>query len=90
MPYTIVKGHYIKRNGKKIWIPKHKMRFVSSQEQGRSGSRFKKLQMEVANEYMRRGYSRTKAMEIGKAVAGKVFWRKYGKSSGRRILKREK
>jgi len=44
----------------------------------------------VAREYRKKGYSKKRAEKIGKAVAGKVFWRKFGRKSGSRILKRER
>ena len=90
MPYTIVKGHYIHRNGKRIWIPRHKMKTVGSAAKGRSGKRFKKLEREIATEYIKKGYSKKKAEYIGRATAGKVFWLKFGKRKGSRILRRER
>lgn len=90
MKYVKVKGHYIHRNGKKIYVKPHHRLVVESEDKGRSGKRFKALAETVAEEYMKKGYSRARALEIGKAVAGKVFWRKYGKIKGERILRRER
>jgi len=90
MGYTHVKGHYIKRNGKRIWIKPHTMRVTRSAEKGRSGKRFKSLENRVEREYIRKGYSRARARQIARATAGKVFWEKYGKRKGKRILRRER
>ena len=85
-----VRPHYIHRNGKRIKIRGHTRHVVTSLDKGRTGNRFKALAEQVAEEYMKKGYSRQKALQIGKAVAGKVFWRKYGKVKGSRILRRER
>ena len=90
MKLVRVRGHYMKRNGKKVYVRPHTMRVVTSEERGRSGERFKKLAEEIAEEYMKKGYSRSAAMRIGRATAGKVYWRKYGKVKGKRILRRER
>lgn len=90
MPRVWVKGHYVKRKGKRIWVKGHYRRTVGSLAKGRSGERFKRLANQVAREYMKKGYSKKRAEQIGRAVAGKVFWRKFGRERGRRILKRER
>jgi hypothetical protein len=40
---------------------------------------FDELAHEVAREYRKKGYSHTRAMEIGKATAGKAYWQAYRK-----------
>ncbi len=90
MGYTHVKGHYSHRHGKRIYIRPHTRRTVGSRARGRSGKRFKKLAGHVTKEYEKKGYSKKRAEYIGKATAGKVFWRKYGKKKGKAILRRER
>lgn len=41
-----------------------------------ASKRFVKLERHVEREYERKGYSRTRALRIGRAVAGKVAHRK--------------
>ena len=55
---------------------------------GKKGVRFKDVAEKVAKFYKKKGYSRREAEEIGKKVAGKVFWRKFGKKRGREILRK--
>ena len=43
-----------------------------------SGSRFKAVTGSVASEYLKKGYSASKAKEIGTAVAAKAGRAKYG------------
>ena len=90
MPYTKVKGHYARRNGKRYYVKPHTRKTVGSKAQGRSGEKFKRLASEVAAEYRKKGYSAARAQRIGEATAGKVFWQKYGRRSGGRILRRER
>ena len=52
-----------------------------------SGAKFKKLSSTVTKGYLKKGYSKTRAKRIGQAVAGKVFWKKFGKRKGKKILK---
>jgi hypothetical protein len=85
-----VKGHYIKKNGKKVYVRPHYRLVVESGDKGRSGKRFKALADKIYMEYLRRGYPPTKAREIAVKTAGKIFWQKYGKKTGRWILKRER
>jgi hypothetical protein len=47
---------------------------------------FDRLAKRVAKYYMEKGYSKEEAEEIGRRVAGKVFWQKYGKSGGKAII----
>ena len=63
---------------------------MPKKQKGRSGKKFKKLASEIAAEYRKKGYSATRAKQIGEATAGKIFWKKYGKKSGSWILKRER
>ena len=46
----------------------------------RKVSKFKKLANQVARQYRKKGVSKKKAEEIGKAVAYKVGVKKYGKA----------
>jgi hypothetical protein len=87
---TYVKPHYVTRGGKRFKVKGHRRRTVGSAAKGRSGVRFRKLASEVAAEYRRKGYPKERAEYIGRATAGKVFWRKFGYTTGRRILRRER
>ncbi len=49
-----------------------------------TSERFKKLARQVAREYERKGYSKAKAEQIGRLVAGKVYWEKRAKKKRRR------
>ena len=51
---------------------------MPKKQKGRSGDKFKKLASEIAAEYRKKGYSATRAKQIGEATAGKIFWKKYG------------
>lgn len=42
-----------------------------------ASKRFVKLERHVEREYERKGYSRSRALKIGRAVAGKVAHRKH-------------
>lgn len=90
MPYTKVKGHYAHKGKTRYYVKPHKRETVGSKAQGRSGEKFKRLASEVAAEYRKKGYSPARAKRIGEATAGKVFWQKYGRRSGSRILRRER
>ncbi len=90
MPTARVEGHYARRNGKRYYVKPHTRKTVGSKAQGRSGEKFKRLASEVAAEYRKKGYSAARAKRIGEATAGKVFWHKYGKKSGKWILRRER
>jgi len=90
MGKTYVKPHYIRRYGKRIRIKGHYRKTTGSLAKGRSGRKFKRLQRKVTIEYLKKGYPFSKAQQIGRATAGKIFWLKYGKKSGRWILKRER
>ena len=85
-----IKPHTIKRGNHSIHVKGHYVHVTTSTEQGRSGNNFKSLEKRVEREYRKKGYSKAKAEQIGKATAGKIFWKKYGKKSGSRILKRER
>ena len=90
MKRIYIKPHTIKRGRKKIRIKGHYRQVVESKDKGRTGERFKKLEKKVEREYLKKGYSKKKAKQIGKATAGKIFWKKVGKKKGKRILKRER
>jgi len=85
-----VKGHYIRRNRKKIWVRPHSRRAVGSKDMGRSGEKFKSLERKIYRYYRKKGYSKSKSIEIAQKTAGKVFWNRYEKKSGSWILKRER
>lgn len=57
---------------------------------GKKGVRFKGVSRKIARFYMKKGYSKKRATEIGKKTAGKIFWRKFGKRRGKSILRRAK
>ncbi len=100
MPRNINVRSYRRKGG--IDVRSHTRSVITSREQGRSGERFKKLEREVAKGYVGKKvppkyqskygktYSKKEALEVGKAVAGKTFWRKEGKRRGRNILRRER
>jgi len=85
-----IKPHLTRRNGKAIRVRGHYRNVITSREQGRSGEHFKALEDRIYKEYRKKGYSEKRARSIARATAGKVFWQKYGKVRGKRILKREK
>jgi len=91
---TYVPPTTYKRNGKIIhrrgYTRKAHTRHVLKKSVGRSGKRFERLARHVARQYEKKGYSKKRAEYIGKATAGKVFWRKYGKEGGKKILRRER
>ena len=85
-----IRPHLARRGIKKVRVSGHYREMPSSREKGRSGKKFKRLERRVYNEYRKKGYSKSRSRQIAKATAGKVFWHKYGKKSGKRILKRER
>ena len=87
---TTVKAHIRHRNGKVIHVKAHKRKTVGSKAKGRSGKKFQKLSKKITKEYIKKGFSKKKAEYIGKATAGKIFWQKFGKRKGSKILKRER
>lgn len=90
MPYTIVKKHKSRRGRKTFWVRTHRRRTVGSLARGRTGKRFRRLSRQVTAGYVKKGYPKAEAKKIGQATAGKVFWRKFGKKRGKRILRRER
>jgi len=90
MKRVYIKPHYIRRNGRRIYIRGHYRTVITSLDKGRTGKRFKRLAKKVEQEYRRKGYSLKRARQIGRATAGKIFWQKYGKKKGREILRRER
>ena len=80
----------MKRGRKRIKVRGHYRTVVTSLDKGRSGKRFKSLAEKIKREYIKKGYSVSRAEKIARATAGKVFWEKYGKIRGRRILRRER
>lgn len=57
---------------------------------GEKGVHFQDVAENVAKQYMKKGVPKEKAMEIGKRVAGAVFWRKFGKRRGKKIISKAK
>ena len=49
---------------------------------------FQDVVKKVAQQYIKKGYSKRKALEIGRKVAGKIFWAKFGKKRGRKIIRK--
>jgi len=89
----VTKGHYIRRNGKKIWIPNHinqthkkhykvKKHKVSRKEI-RFGGHFNEVANKIAKEYEKKGYSKKEAEEIGKKTAASVYRNKIAKAYSR-------
>jgi len=86
----VTKGHYIRRNGKKIWIPGHinnahkkhyKVRkHKVSRKEIRFGGHFNEVADKIAKEYEKKGYSKQEAEEIGKKTAASVYRRKIAKA----------
>jgi len=86
----VTKGHYVRRNGKKIWIPKHinhahekhyKVRkHKVSRKEIRFGGHFNEVADKIAKEYEKKGYSKQEAEEIGKKTAASVYRRKIAKA----------
>jgi hypothetical protein len=53
---------------------------VNRRGKPKAGSgRFRRLANEVAKEYVKKGMSKKKAEQVGKAVAAKIGMKKYGK-----------
>lgn len=90
MPYTTVRAHARTRRGRRYRVGSYRRRTVGSLARGRTGEKFKKLAREVTREYVKKSYPRKEAEKIGEATAGKVFWKKFGKAGGARILRRER
>ena len=89
MPYVRVKSHYITRNGKRIRVKSHLRKTRGARLKTSRGEKFRKLERKIYAEYRKKGKSKKVAKRIATATAGKVFWRKYGKTRGRKILRRE-
>lgn len=89
IPYTYVKGHYIHRFGKRIYVKPHKRKIKGAMLKTTRGEKFRKLKKRIKLEYINKGYSEKEAERIATATAGKIFWLKFGKSKGKKILKRE-
>ncbi|RLF61824.1 MAG: hypothetical protein DRN33_06375 [Thermoplasmata archaeon] len=90
MRRTYVRPHFAKRGRTKYKVSGHYRKTVGSLAQGRSGKRFKSLESKIKREYIKKGYSKARAEKIAKATAGKIFWQKFGKRKGSRILRRER
>lgn len=57
---------------------------------GKKGVHFNQVANRITREYIKKGYPPEKAREIGRKTAGKVFWHKFKKKKGRKIIKRAK
>ena len=55
---------------------------------GKKGIHFNQIANKVAREYIEKGYPQKKAREIGRKTAGKIFWNKFGKRRGSRIIRK--
>ncbi len=76
-------GHWIERNGERIWIPEHedhaheKKYHVKAHRMKRKTIRysggFDALARKIQDEYERKGYSREEAEKIGKDTAADVY-----------------
>jgi len=53
---------------------------------GKKGFHFQDLVRKVYRYYRKKGMSKKKAMELAKKTAGKVFWQKFGKKQGAKIV----
>ena len=85
-----VKSHYIIKHGRRIKIKGYYRRVLGTRKHYNVGGRttFQGFAKRVAKEYKRKGYSTKRARAIGRKTAGKVFWVKYGKKRGRKIIKK--
>lgn len=100
MPKMIRVHSYVRSDG--VVVSGHSREVITSREQGRSGEKFKSLARKVTNEYEGKPvplkyrslygstYSHKEAMEVGRKVAGKQFYGKYGKRRAKNILRRER
>jgi len=87
------KGHYVKRNGKRIWIPGHVNRAHKkhykvrkhkvSRKEIRFGGHFNEVADKIAKEYEKKGYTKKEAQEIGKKTAAVIYRNKIAKAYSR-------
>ena len=57
---------------------------------GEEGVHFEQVARKIAKEYEKKGYPKEKAMEIGRRTAGKIFWHKFGRRRGKKIIAKAK
>ena len=57
---------------------------------GVKGVHFQDVEEKIYREYRKKGYSDKKAREIARKTAGKIFWQKFGKKGGRKIIAKAK
>jgi len=57
---------------------------------GEKGVHFEDVARKIAKEYEKKGYPKEKALEIGRKTAGKIFWHKFGKRGGKKIIAKAK
>jgi len=89
----VTKGHYIRRNGKRIWIPKHMnqahekhyrvRKHKASRKEIRFGGHFNEVANKIAKEYEKKGYPKKEAEDIGKKTAASVYRNKIAKAYSR-------
>jgi hypothetical protein len=87
-------GHWIERDGEKIWIPEHEDRahesryHVSAHKIRRPEIKyaggFDALARKIAEEYRKKGYSKERSEEIGKDTAADIYRSKLARDYGRR------
>jgi len=53
---------------------------------GKKGVHFQDVERKIYRYYRKKGYSEAKARRIARATAGKIFWRKFGKKKGSKII----
>ena len=87
-------GHWIERNGEKIWIPEHEDRAHESRyrvaahkirrQAIKYAGGFNALAKKIAEEYRKKGYSKEISEEIGKNTAADVYRSKLARDYGRK------
>lgn len=87
-------GHWIERNGERVWIPEHKDKahepgyHVSPHKTRRRTIRysggFDALAERIKEEYRKKGYSEEEAERIGRDTAADVYRSKLARDYGRR------
>jgi hypothetical protein len=92
MPTTRVRRTYVppSRGRKGYYRKAHRRRIKGPRLKTTRGEKFRALERKIYADYRRRGFSKKRAREIARATAGKVFWRKFGKKRGSKILRRER
>jgi len=86
----VTKGHYIVRNGKKIWIPMHTdkehvkhykvHKHNVKRDELRYSGHFNEVAEKIAREYQKKGYSKKDAEYIGRSTAAGIYRHKIAKN----------